>query len=89
MTTLSEMKRKNKFANGHFFEKGKSKVIAKVDNYVIVKGASNEGFVIFKYIPSTGRFDFVDNPEGQYSWQPYTSKSEALFYAKRIAGKSL
>lgn len=82
--TLKEIKRHNQAVGGHFFDRGNEKVLSKKGNYLITKGSS-QGFVVFLYDEQTGRISHVDNPNGDYSWQPYENKRDAINYASRLA----
>lgn len=80
--TLSEMRTKNKEAGLYFFQKGNPKVEGKYGNYLVTKGMG-EGYVIYRFFDD-GHTELIDNPNGEYSWQPYSSKSDAVNYAKKL-----
>lgn len=82
--TLSEMKQKNISVGQHFFDRGNPRVEVKYGNYLVTKGMG-DGYVIYKFDTSSGRINLVENPSGEYSWQPYNSKAEAVNYAKKLA----
>lgn len=82
--SLSEIKSKNKSAGQHFFDRGNPKVEAKYGNYLVTKGMG-EGYVIYFFQESNAHISLVENPNGEYSWQPYNSKAEAIKYAKELA----
>lgn len=84
MVTIAEMKQKNKASGGHFFDRGNAPIVAKYNNYVLTKGMDGEGYIIYKFDPSSGRMNFIDNPQGEYSWQPFESKSEAMKYMRSL-----
>ena len=84
MTTLKQMKIKNKARGGHFFDRGNSRVLSKQGNYLVTKGLG-EGYVIYKFDSSSGAINLVDNPQGAYSWQPYENKLAAIAYARKLA----
>lgn len=71
MATLAEIKRHNKRAGRFFFDKGNPPVVAKYGNYLVTGSVSKGEFAIYKYDAKTGHINFVDNPNGSYSWQPY------------------
>lgn len=83
MVTLSEIKRKNKEAGQYFFERGKPPVIAKYGNYLVTRGMG-EGYVIYKYDESNAHINLVDNKSGEYAWQPYATKEEAIKVARSL-----
>lgn len=83
MTSLSEMKRKNKEAGRYFFDKGQPRVEGVVGNYLITRGMG-DGYVVYKYNPENGHIDYVNNPHGEYSTQPHPSKSKAMAYARSL-----
>lgn len=78
-TTLQGMKQYNKSVGGHFFDRRNPPVISKRGDY-LVTGAmrGRSGFVVYKYDPNTGRVNHMDNPYGEYSWQPHKTKSDAI-----------
>jgi hypothetical protein len=82
--TLSEIKRRNKEVGQHFFDRGNPSVMAKYGNYLVTKGMG-DGWVIYKFDESNGHINLVDNPSGDYSWQPYKSKDDAVRYAIRLS----
>ena len=86
--SLSEMKRKNKEIGHYFFQRGNPSVVSKQGNYLVTRGMGNEGFVVFKYNPGNGHINLVDNPAGEYSWQPYNNKADAVNYAKELMRKN-
>ena len=86
MATLPEIKRHNKKIGHFFFDKGNSPVLAKKGDYLVTRGMGGS-FVVYKYDKRTGKIDLVDNPIGAYSWQPYTSKRDAIIYAEELAKK--
>ena len=81
--SLSEMKQKNKERDGHFFDKGNPKVLAKYGRFLVTTGFGG-GFIIYKF-EDDGRINLVDNPSGEYSWQPYKTRSEAVLNAKKFS----
>ena len=83
--SLSEMKSKNKEADRHFFDKGNSPVIAKYGNFLVTKDIDGDGYVVWKFNESNGHIDLVYNNQGEYYWQPYTTKQEAMTYAKKLS----
>ena len=83
MVTITEMRRKNKEIGHYFFQKGNPRVEAKVGNYLITKGMG-EGYVIYGFNTSRGDFTLVDNPSGDYSWQPFSTKAKAVSYARSL-----
>lgn len=83
--SLSEIKQHNQSVGQHFFDKGNSKVLSKKGDYLITTGVSGDGFVVYKYDENTGHINFVDNPTGDYSWQPYKTKADAVRYAAKLA----
>jgi len=42
-------------------------------------------YIIYRFDEQTGHINLEDNPYGEYSWQPYDSKQEAIKYAKELA----
>lgn len=84
MVTLSEMKAHNKRIGHYFFAKGNAPVVAKKGNFLVTRGFGG-GFVVYKYNPENGHIDYVDNPSGDYSTQPYESKGDAVRYAESLA----
>jgi len=80
VTTLQEIKKHNKRLGRHFFDRGNAPVIAKRGNYLVTRGMSN-GYVVWVYNPNTGTITLVDNPQGEYSWQPYATASKAIMMA--------
>ena len=85
--TLNEIKRDNILAGRHFFDKGNPPVVSKKGHYLITKASSSEGFVVYKYDEKTGYINFVDNPKGKYTWQPYKTKAEAVRYTTKLSKK--
>ena len=45
-----------------------------------------EGYVIYKFF-GDGHTELIENPNGEYSWQPFKSKAEAVTYARQLAKK--
>ena len=84
--SLSEIKRKNKEAGQHFFEKGNPPVKAKYGNYLVTQGIGG-GWVIYKFDESNAHLNLVDNKDGEYSFQSYENFSDAVKYAKELARK--
>ena len=82
MTSLSEMKRKNKARDGHFFDRGNAPIISKQGNYLVTTGFGG-GYIVYKF-EEDGQINLVDNPYGEYSWQPHKSKADAVNYAKKL-----
>jgi len=85
--TLSEIKRHNKSIGQHFFDRGNPRVLSKKGNYLVTRGLSGDKFVVYRYDPKTGHINFVDNPSGEYSWQPYNTKAEAIRYVNKLVKK--
>ncbi len=83
-TSLSEMKRKNKAGGGYFFDRGNAPIVSKQGNYLVARSGTSDGFVLWHFDEATGRMDFVDNPNGEYSWQPWKNKLACIEYAKRL-----
>lgn len=88
MVSLSEIKKHNKSVGGHFFDKGLPPVVQVIGNYLITQHedirGNPEGFNIYEYNPSTGRIQFLDNKDGEYSAEPHKSKADAIAYIKRL-----
>ena len=85
-TPLSEIKRKNKEAGQYFFDRGNPRVESQQGDYLVTKSVG-EGYAIYKFNSQNGHIDFVDNPSGEYSWQPYEKKSDAVKYAIKLKNK--
>ena len=82
--TLSQIRRHNKSVGQHFFDTGNYPVLAKKGDYLVTKGMSGK-FIIYKYNPADGHINLVDNESGEYSWQPYETKAEAIRIASKLA----
>lgn len=84
MISLLEMKRKNKEAGKHFFDRGNPRVLSKHGNYLVTMTMDRKGYVIYEFDEQSGNVRFVDNPTGDYSHQPYKTKPEAVKYARSL-----
>mgnify|MGYP001566575167 CR=1 FL=1 len=84
MASISEMRRKNKEAGQHFFDRGNPSILSKQGDYLITKSFGDDGYVIYKFDKENGHINLIDNPYGEYSWQPYKNKADAIRYAKSL-----
>lgn len=82
MATLSEMKQANKEAGRYFFSKGNSKVVWNNSQYLVVPDGNDTGYLLYKFNKSNGHIDMVANPNGDYDWQPFSKKADAIAHAK-------
>ena len=85
--TLSEIRRNNKAVGQHFFDRGNPPVRGKYGNYLVTTSLGGDGWLVYKYDESNSHINLVDNPYGEYSWQPFKSKADAINYAKKLAKK--
>mgnify|MGYP001593749594 FL=1 len=86
MVQIRQIRNHNKSVGQHFFDKGNPPILSKKGNYLVTKGMSG-GFVVYEYDEKSGHINLVDNPSGEYTWQPYESKADAVRYASELASK--
>ena len=84
MVTLNEIKKHNKSVGQYFFDRGNAPVLKQKGDYLLTKTQDGKGFIIYKYDSKTGNIRFVDNPSGEYSWQPYKTRQEAMDYINKL-----
>lgn len=75
--TISEIRAHNKSVGGHFFDKGYPPVLVKKGNKLVTR-VYGGGYIVYEYNPQTGKINFVNNPTGKYSTEPYKTKKDAM-----------